>query len=286
MHIISEITPLYIQYKAETNPTECIVDMWKVGQILNKHIKTTGLKPHTLFRDLYGKSETSVNTQQKSYIAREFQGRCYRVFNMFKSPEEIYSYLMGLKSVSAFREAMPFFDNEKYKMDRTTLYKLLTNAEKSNAEILNEIKQLQNSLIGKKNPRTQKLAEMDQEINCFKEFYQYILSFIKMKDFSKATEVFKQETQLTEVQIRELAKNTEQLTISDVQHSPILFTTTQQTTQNYIQNLEELLTSKNVKKLRRFRRLVNSKYVFLLTDMLNALLDKDSYLTLVGKLNG
>lgn len=285
MHIIAEITPLFVQYKSEKVPEKAIILMWKIGEILNRHIISTGLKPHTLYRDLYGKSETSVNTQQKSYIAREFQGRCYRVYNMFKTPEEIHLNLHGLKSISIFREAMPFFDNEKYKMDRQQLYKILTDSTKSSSAILNSVKQLQSSVIGKKNPRTQKLSEMDDEINCFKEFYQYVLSFIKIKKFLDANSSFIKETNLNGNQIRTLAKNTEQLTLSNVQHNTVDLTSSSEIVQKYIQTLEELLTPKNIKKLRRFRRLVNSRYILLLTDMLTALVDEDSYSSLVRKLS-
>ena len=287
MHIISEITPFYVKYKdiKEKDPIQSIVLMWQIGEILNRYIISTGLKPHTLFRDLYGKSETSTNTQQKSYIAREFQGRCYRVYHIFKNIEEIQSNLKGLKSVTVFREAMPFFDNEKYKMDRQSLYALLTDPRKNNNTVFNEIKQLQTTLIGKKNPRTQKLAEMDDEINCFKEFYQYILSFIKIKDFSAATKKFGAETNLNKQQIRELAKNTEQLALSNVQHTAIAFSSDSTSVAEYIKTIEALLSPKNIKKLRRFKRLINSKYVLLLTDMLNSLVDEDTYSVLIGKLN-
>ena len=94
-----------------------------------------------LFRDLYGKSESSQNTEQKSYVSREFQGRCYRVFHMFKNIDEIEKKLKNLKSVTVFREAMPFFDNEKYKIDREDLYQMLTS-DKDTKAILQEVKRL------------------------------------------------------------------------------------------------------------------------------------------------
>jgi len=268
MHIITEITPLFLQYKSEKVPEQAIAIMWKIGEILNRYIISTGLKPHTLYRDLYGKSETSINIQQKSYISREFQGRCYRVYKMFKTVEEIRLNLQGLKSISIFREAMPFFDNEKYKIDREQLYKILIDKNKSATAILNEVKQLQSSLIGKKNPRTQKLSEMGDETNSFKEFYQYVLSFIKMKNFLDASSLFAKETGLNEKQVKILAKNTEQLALSNVQHSSLNLVSSVQLVQKYIETLEELLSPKNIKKLRRFRRLVNNRYVLLLSNYL------------------
>lgn len=283
MHIISEITPHYIQYKNETKPVECIVKMWEIGKILDYYIKETGVKPHTLFRDLYGKSETSINIQQKSYISREFQGRCYRVFHMFSSIEEIRENLKNLKNITIFREAMPFFDNQDYKIDRPELYAILL-ANKTNNEILSNIKKLQKDIIGKKNPRTQRLHELDTEATHFKEFYTYILSYIKMQNFIKSTADFTSETSLNTSQIREIAKNTEQMALSNVRHTPMLIKTTSEKITSYVNMLEDLLDPNNIKKLRRFKRLVDSKYILLLTDMLYALADEESYQSMVKKL--
>ena len=283
MHIISEITPHYIQYKNEKKPVECIVKMWEIGKILDYYIKETGTKPHTLFRDLYGKSETSKNTQQKSYISREFQGRCYRVFHMFSTIEEIKNNLSNLKSITIFREAMPFFDNPDYKMDRSKLYALLL-ADKSNNEILKNVKQLQEKLIGKKNPRTQRLHEMADEVENFKKFYVYILSYIKMQDFTQSTSKFTSETALETLQIREIAKNTEQLALSNVRHSTMIIQSASENIADYVKMLENLLNPSNIKQLRRFKRLIDSKYILLLTDMLYALADEESYQNMVKKL--
>lgn len=283
MHIISEITPYYIQYKNETKPVECIVKMWEIGKILDHYIKETGIKPHTLFRDLYGKSETSTNTQQKSYISREFQGRCYRVFHMFSTIEEIKENLGNLKNITIFREAMPFFDNPDYKMDRTKLYSVLL-ANKTNSEILDDVRKLQKNIIGKKNPRTQRLHEMDAEVEHFKEIYAYILSYIRIQDFMQSTSKFASETALNDLQVREIAKNTEQLALSNVRHVPMKIQSTSEKIANYINMLENLLNPSNIKQLRRFKRLVDSKYILLLTDMLYALADEESYQNLVKKL--
>ena len=84
MHIISEIAPLYNSYQKETDPVKSIVLMWEIGKILDGYIMQLNIKPHALYRELYGKSETGRNTEQRSYISREFQGRCFRVYHMFK----------------------------------------------------------------------------------------------------------------------------------------------------------------------------------------------------------
>ncbi len=283
MYIIGAIAPLYNQYQQEKDPVKSISIMWKTGKILDYHIKELKIKPHTLFRDLYGKSESSQNTEQKSYVSREFQGRCYRVFHMFKNIDEIEKKLKNLKSVTVFREAMPFFDNEKYKIDREDLYQMLTS-DKDTKAILQEVKKLQNTIINKKNPRTQRLSEMKGSVEIFKNFYQYILSFIRIQDYEQSTQKFTSETGLTIIQIRKIAKNTEQLVLTNVVHTPIVVETVLKDTQTYVDMLNKLLDPSCIKELRRFKRLVNSRYILLLTDMLYALTDKDSYQNLSNKL--
>ena len=284
MHIISEIAPLYNSYQQEINPVKSIILMWEIGKILNGYIVQLNIKPHALYRELYGKSETSHNTEQRSYISREFQGRCFRVYHMFKDTEEIRSKLKKLKNITIFREAMPFFDNDKYKVDRQQLYSILT-ADKTATAILQDVKELQNALINKQNPRTQRLAEMRDAVETFKSFYVYVLSFIRMQDFAISSQKFINETGLTIEQVRELAKNTEQLALTSVVHKPIDLQSTAQHVETYIKMIDELLAPGRIKQLRRFKRLVNSRYILLLTDMLYALTDNDSYQNLAAKVS-
>jgi len=284
MHIISEIAPLYNSYQKETDPVKSIVLMWEIGKILDGYIMQLNIRPHALYRELYGKSETGRNTEQRSYISREFQGRCFRVYHMFKDTEEIRLKLKKLKNITIFREAMPFFDNDKYKVDRQQLYSILT-ADKSAAAILQDVKNLQNTVINKQNPRTQRLAEMKDSVEIFKSFYMYILSFIRMQEYNTSSQKFIDETGLTVVQTRELAKNTEQLVLTSVVHKPIIVQSISHNVDAYVKMIDEILTPGNIKKLRRFKRLVNSRYILLLTDMLYALTDNDSYQNLASKVN-
>ena len=284
MHIISEIAPLYNSYQKETDPVKSIVLMWEIGKILDGYIMQLNIKPHALYRELYGKSETGRNTEQRSYISREFQGRCFRVYHMFKDTGEIRLKLKKLKNITIFREAMPFFDNDKYKVDRQQLYSILT-ADKSAAAILQDVKNLQNTVINKQNPRTQRLAEMKDSVEIFKSFYMYILSFIRMQEYNTSSQKFIDETGLTVVQTRELAKNTEQLVLTSVVHKPIIVQSISHNVDAYVKMIDEILTPGNIKKLRRFKRLVSSRYILLLTDMLYALTDNDTYQNLATKVN-
>ena len=85
--------------------------------------------------------------------------------------------------------------------------------------------------------------------------------------------------------MRELAKNTEQLALTSVVHKPIDLQSTAQHVETYIKMIDELLAPGRIKQLRRFKRLVNSRYILLLTDMLYALTDNDSYQNLAAKVS-
>lgn len=119
VEIINKISPLQNSYKeaiTRNNPQEALKIMWDIGDILNNYCKKYNIAPHNLYREIYGKSEGKKNIEQKSYIPREFQSRSYRIRNIFGSKREIDLILYNLKSTKAFLEAMPFFDNPKYKL--------------------------------------------------------------------------------------------------------------------------------------------------------------------------
>ena len=142
--IILKVTPLYNHYrknKKTLQAYESIELMWDIGEILIPYIKKSKLSPHNLWRKIYGRSEGSVDNTKKSYITREFLGRCYRIYNMFEEKNEISKDFKRLKSFTSFREAMPFFDNPKYIFkgsDRKKLLNLL-NSDLSSTKILNTI---------------------------------------------------------------------------------------------------------------------------------------------------
>ena len=115
--LIKKIRPLYNECNSNKRELEAfkrIEMMWEIGRILDLFIKEKEIAPHNLYRIIYGKSEGAQNIARKSYITREFQGRCFRIYNMFKIKSEIKDQLFKLKSFTSFRECMPFFDNQNY----------------------------------------------------------------------------------------------------------------------------------------------------------------------------
>jgi len=126
--LIKEITPHYNNYKQQRgkiNGTELLLIMWDIGDLIKKYIEETKVPPHNLFRQIYGKSEGKKNINQKSYIAREFLGRCYRVRYIFHDKENIKTLLPNVIDITSFREAMPFFDNPNYKLNEKDFKELI-----------------------------------------------------------------------------------------------------------------------------------------------------------------
>ena len=115
--VIDAIAPLYNNFKTlkhQLKGHSVIEIMWDIGDILAYYIDQNNIPPNTLFRMIYGKSESKNNIEQKSYISREFQSRCFRIRRMFKERSEIKEMFPNLKNVTPFREAMPFFDNPDF----------------------------------------------------------------------------------------------------------------------------------------------------------------------------
>jgi hypothetical protein len=186
--LIKEISPLYNSYKQSSRNikgTDALFIMWDIGDILKKKIEIYNIAPHNLYRKIYGKAEGKNDITQKSYITREFLGRAYRIRNIFKDKEDIKKDLPNLENFIPFREAMPFFDNEKYLLKGDEREKLLSilNGQESSSLILKKIKLLQNEKIGRKNSRNQKLEELEPQKEAFINFYNYIFGLIKNNDY-------------------------------------------------------------------------------------------------------
>jgi len=185
--LIQQITPLYNKYRNNKNNisgTEALEIMWDIGNILKKYIEQNNIAPHNLFWSVYGNAEGTKNIKKKSYITREFQNRCHRIKRIFNRKEEIKKYLPNLKNFTTFREAMPFFDNVKYKLEGEEMKNLLIllNSNTSPKTILEKIKILQKEKIGIRNPRTQRLHEIEKEKQIFIDFYNFIYKIISTKN--------------------------------------------------------------------------------------------------------
>lgn len=270
--LIKEITPLYNHYKERSlsiTGSEALITMWDIGKILSDYIKSTKIAPHKLYREVYGKSENDKNKTRNSWITREFQGRCYRIFRLFKDKDEINSNFPTLKSFTCFREAMPFFDNPKYLLKGSEKVELinLLNSDESISEIMKIIRKLQKQKIGIINPRTQLLSSLELEKKVFVDFYNYIFSLIKDTNIIK-----NYDTNLSPEILLLLSKNTLALSQDGLKTNPMdSINVENQLLQQYYDQIKLFAEQKNFVLIRRFRRVIPPERFVKLADLLYTL---------------
>ena len=278
--LISEITPLYntyIENRHTISGKDALILMWDIGDILAGYINELDIKPHRLYRLIYGKSEGSSNIIQRSYITREFMGRCYRIRRIFESNDHIESIFPNLRSFTLFREAMPFFDNPKYIMnseDKEVLIKLL-NSDEETKTIFQKIKVLQRRRIGKTNPRTQRLYELEEEKDVFIKSYNEIYKLIRLRDFQKAQD------NLQDVS-KESLENISSILGSLVSEEVIApsFKVSEKEPEPFgslVGVLRKLRREKGMIQRNRFRRLVSPERISRLANMVYALTSEQAY---------
>lgn len=276
--LIGDIAPLYNSYKESSKTIDgasALHIMWLIGDFLMKEIEVSGVAPHNLYRKIYGKAEGSKDIVQKSYITREFLSRAYRIRKIFKLERDIKKDLPSLKSFILFREAMPFFDNDKYALkgkEKEELLKLL-NSKLSATLILKKIKILQKEKIGKKNPRDQKLNEVEPQKEVFISFYNFLFSFIKNNDYATVKDEIKPFNKF----LPNLSSNT-----SALAEEGYLFTEIPEFPLNtewraYGEVLRGLSKKVDAKERRRFRRLISPERIVRLAEMIHALSSEKAF---------
>ena len=278
--LIQQITPLYNEYrskKSDLSGTEALEIMWEIGDLLKGYIEQNNIAPHTLFWSIYGNAEGTKNIEQKSYITREFQNRCHRIRRIFDAKEQIKQDFPRLKSFTTFREAMPFLDDGKYKLEGKEREQLLVllNSNQRPQKILEKIRVLQKNKIGRKNPRTQRLFEVEKEKQEFINFYNHIYRLIKAGDYKLCMKEIRK-ADLDHVNI--LSKNVsalsqEGLKVYDFSVPKAL----KEPWKSFSETIKNLITQKDPKNRRRFRRLIPPERIVRLADMLYALSAEENY---------
>ena len=280
--LINNIIPYYNKYRQNKNDItgmEAVEILWFIGDFLKQYIKETNIAPHTLYRQIYGKSEGEQNVAQKSYITRDFLSRSYRVRNIFPEKNDIKKYLPNLLKFRLFYQAMPFIDNPKYRFsgkEKENLYKLL-NSNKSYAEIIKEIYRLQKEKIGIRNPRDQKLKEMAGDKEVFVDFYNYIYELFKNTDYLKVQdEINIMDTEFIKI----LSKNTSALALDGLLMTD--FEIPKKINEkwiNFVILVKRLISKKDSLERRRFRRLIPSHRMTQLGEMIYLLTAENLYKT-------
>lgn len=269
--LIKEIAPLYNQYKQQSRTvsgTKALEIMWDVGDILKAFIQKNNIAPHKLFWQVYGNSETSENITQNSYITREFQNRCHRIRNIFDKKSYIKRELPNLKKFTLFREAMPFFDNKKYQLEGIEKQKLLMllNSNNSNKCIADSIKNLQAEKIGIKNPRTQRIGDLEKQKQIFIKLYNSVYYLLQEKEICSILK----EKELDIQCLKLLAQNTNSLSQKGLKF--INFSCCEKSKDvvwnDYIKVLNDFSSHKTAVVHNRFRRVVPVAKIVKLADML------------------
>jgi len=280
LKLIKEITPLYntyIENRRTISGMNALKIMWDIGDILDKYIEKFDIKPHKLYRLVYGKSEGSSNIIQRSYITREFLGRCYRIKNLFELKDQIELTFPNLRSFTLFRESMPFFDNPKYILDplrKNDLVELL-NSEEDPKIILSKIRVLQRRMIGKSNPRTQRLHELEGEKEIFIKSYNDIHKLIKINDFKRIQDSLQgmKKEYLENISAILGALVSEEI----IAPSIIVNGSEPEPFGSLVKVLVKLHKDKGMKKRNRFRRLVPAERISRLSSMVFALTSEQLY---------
>lgn len=278
--LIQQIAPLYNKYRDNRNDisgTEALEIMWDIGDILKKYIEQNNIAPHALFWSVYGNAEGSKNIEKKSYITREFQNRCHRIRRIFGVKEQIKKDLPLLKNFTSFREAMPFFDDGKYKLKGTERENLLAllNSSQQPKKILEKVKVLQKEKIGIKNPRTQRLHEVEREKQIFIDFYNFIYKIIRLDNYSLCLNEI---SNVDSEYIKTLSKNISALSQEGLKIFTFdIPTGLQAPWKEFSEVVKNLITQKDPKMRRRFRRLIPVERIVRLADMLYGLISEDSF---------
>ncbi len=251
--------------------------MWELGDILRRYIEQTNIAPHNLFWSIYGNAEGKKNIEKKSYITREFQNRCHRIRRIFGKKEQIRKDFSHLKNFTAFREAMPFLDEGKYKLkgkERENLLVLL-NSNCNPKEILDKIRFLQKEKIGIKNPRTQRLFEVEKEKQGFINFYNYMYRLIKTEDYKLC---LKETKKIKSEYINILSKNVSALSQEGLKaYDFSIPEALKEPWKSFSETIKNLTMQKDPRNRRRFRRLIPPERIVRLADMLYGLLSEENY---------
>ena len=284
--LIQQITPLYNAYrsnKSTLSGTEALEIMWEIGDLLRAYIEQNNIAPHNLFWSIYGNAEGTTNIGKRSYITREFQNRCHRIRRIFANKEQIKQDFPHLKSFTTFREAMPFLDDGKYRLrgkEREQLLGLL-NSDQPPQKILDRIKVLQKNKIGRKNPRTQRLFEVEKEKQEFIDFYNYVYRLIKAGDYKLCLKEFKK---IRPEYINVLSKNVSALSQEGLKIYDFATTKSlEEPWKSFSEIIKNLISQKDAKNRRRFRRLIPPERIVRLADMLYGLLSEDNYNSLLKR---
>lgn len=274
--LIESIIPIYQVHKNDDSVYGFVKleSAWEIGDHIMKFVNKNKIAPHALYREVYGLSEGSSNISKKSYIPREFQGRCYRIRKIFKTKEEMKKLFPSLKSFTLFREAMPFFDNPKCILNDSARKELIDilNSDQEIKTSMSMIRSRLSKRLGIKNSRKQRLIDVEDDKDIFIKFYNYVYEQTNNDSKLVKNELIK--NKISDSFIKTLAKNTNYLMFDNYAFTEMNKLTNDNIWQQYVNMILKYSKQKDKKLVRRFRRVIPLARISKLSQMLNSLVLK------------
>lgn len=272
-NIIRRISPLNNNYRVGIRTglkgTEILKIMWDVGDIL---LLENVNKIHSIAWEIYGKTPGN----RKSYITRDFLSYCFRIRKFFKNRDDIDRQFPSLKKYSIFRESLPFLDNDKYRLSENEENKLLEimNSNLPNDRIKKYIVDLKKNKISIKNPRTQKLYQLESQKIIFMEIYKRIKDLVDNKN---EVEIRKMYEDISIDVIRKIAKLLLYLTHEDFNKPEYIGTIKVDGKLQEFLNEMFKISSSNLETRNRFRRLINPTMIIKMSEFFSCIKSKEDF---------
>lgn len=250
-NLIEEIGPLNNKIRM-LDGWERLSLMWDIGDIFFRHGIRGRIHP------------IAWEIQHKSYITRDLVSYCFRIRRKWPDKAILYELFHSLKSYSTFREALPLIENEKYILSEAEvkeIIKWLNGDDIRRAK--EEIRKLKKQYIDKKNDRARRLIEVEEEAECFNNFFNYIKKMVMEEN----KEEIKKIKSIGNDKLLKLAQVLLAISNDNYSGPPEVNKTSNSLVNSIINSLLPISLAKKEKKA-RFRRLVSSKCLIDAADIL------------------
>ncbi|MBM3708625.1 MAG: hypothetical protein FJW69_09885 [Actinobacteria bacterium] len=272
-NIIREIGPLNNNYRLGIRTglkgTEILKIMWDIGDVL---FKENINQIHTAAWEIYGRTPGN----RKSYITRDLLSYCFRIRKFFKNRSDINRQFPHLKKYSIFREALPFLDNKKYKLSENEKDELLKvmNSNLPYVRIKRYIVNLKKNKISIKNPRTQRLQELEYQKIIFMEVYNSIKDLVDNKN---EVEIKKMFGSISIDTIRKVVRLLLYLAHEGFKKpESIEAIKDNEKLQEFLNEMFKISNS-NLETRNRFRRLINPTMIIKMSEFFSCIKSKDDF---------
>ncbi len=173
VELIDKLAPLNNEFRLTEDPIKKIETMWEFGKVLDQYLSILKTKLHTLLYKIYD----PYSNVKMSYITRDAGSYSYRIYKYFSEKASIRTFLNGLTSYMAFREAIPLIFNPSYKLDEQAKQQVLylIKSDQSSQAIVDKLRLLKKQIKPINNPRNQNATAYDKQ----KEYLDKLESDLK-----------------------------------------------------------------------------------------------------------